>query len=350
MNAEPSEMVVSTATAAPLTSPSPAGGVVRPATSTSSPHASYSKGILCCLIATLSFGIMFPVMTSALTRIDPFTFTSLRYLTAGVAFLVLLISREGRAGLRLKGEPVFLAWFLGSIGFAGFGFFVFLGQQIAGRDGALTASIMMATQPMLGLLVNSIARRILPPLYSFLFILMSFCGVTLVVTNGNIGGLLNEPQSYSANALIVLGALCWVIYTFSASFFTRWSALKYTTITTWLGLVSIVTINVILFARHVIAVPSTSDLLAIAPHLLYMGPVAGFVGILCWNLGNRILTPLNGVLFMDVVPITTFLVSALEGIVPTDMQIIGACMTGAALILNNMYLRRRVRPPTRSAS
>jgi hypothetical protein len=32
------------------------------------------------------------------------------------------------------------------------------------------------------------------------------------------------------------------------------------------------------------------------------------------------------------------------------MQIIGACMTGAALILNNMYLRRRVRPPTRSAS
>lgn len=186
-----------------------------------SPHGSYAKGVLCCLIAALSFGFMFPVMTSALTRVDPFTFTSLRYLIAGTAFLVLLRIKEGPGALRLKGEPVALAWALGSIGFAGFGFFVFLGQQLAGRDGALTASIMMATQPMLGLLVNSIVRRILPPLYSFLFILLSFCGVALVVTKGNIAGLLSEPQDYSANALIVLGALCWVIYTFSASFFPK---------------------------------------------------------------------------------------------------------------------------------
>ncbi len=306
-------------------------------------HTDYPKAVLFCLIATLSFGIMFPVMTSALTHIDPFTFTSLRYLTAGLAFLLLLIAREGRAALRLKGEPVFLAWFLGSIGFAGFGFLVFLGQKIAGRDGALTASIMMATQPMLGLLVNSIVRRVLPPLYSFLFILMSFSGVALVVTKGNIAGLFSEPQHYAANGLIVLGALCWVIYTFGATFFTSWSALKYTTVTTWLGLTSIVTINIVLLATHAIAVPTASDLIAIVPQLLYMGPVAGFIGVLCWNLGNRMLTPLNGVLFMDVVPITAFIVSALEGIVPAGAQIAGACITGTALVLNNIYLRRRTR-------
>jgi hypothetical protein len=31
--------------------------------------------------------------------------------------------------------------------------------------------------------------------------------------------LLNEPRHYSANALIVVGALCWVIYAFGASTF-----------------------------------------------------------------------------------------------------------------------------------
>jgi hypothetical protein len=31
---------------------------------------------------------MFPVMTGALVRIDPFTFTSLRYLIAGAAFFL----------------------------------------------------------------------------------------------------------------------------------------------------------------------------------------------------------------------------------------------------------------------
>jgi drug/metabolite transporter (DMT)-like permease len=288
-------------------------------------------------------GIMFPVMTDALIHIDPFTFTSLRYLIAGTAFLVLLLVKEGRGALRPNGESLALAWLLGSVGFCGFGSFVFLGQQLAGPEGALTASIMMATQPMIGLLLNSMVRKRAPPVLSFLFILMSFAGVSLVVTKGDIAAVLHEPQHYSANALILVGAFCWVTYTFSASHFKQWSPLKYTTLTTWLGLTTILGLNALLFAMHVVPVPSASQLGAIAPHLLYMGPIAGFVAILFWNIGNRILTPLNGVLFMDVLPITTFIVSALTGVVPGRAQIVGACMTGAALLFNNLYLRRRLR-------
>ncbi len=44
-----------------------------------------------------------------------------------------------------------------------------------------------------------------------------------------------------------------------------------------------------------------------------------------------------------VLPLTKFAVSALTGVLPGRMQIVGACMTGAALILNNVYLRRRAR-------
>ena len=306
-------------------------------------HGAYGKGVLLCVAATVLMGIMFPVMTDALIHIDPFTFTSLRYLIAGTAFLALLLITEGRASLRAHGESLALAWLLGSVGFCGFGSFVFLGQQLAGPQGALTASIMMATQPMMGLLLNSIVRKNAPPVVSFLFILMSFAGVSLVVTKGDIAAVLHEPQHYSANALILVGAMCWVIYTFSASHFKTWSALKYTTLTTWLGLTTIVGLNALLFALHVVPVPAPSQLRAIAPHLLYMGPVAGFVAILFWNMGNRILTPLNGVLFMDVLPVTTFVVSALTGVVPGRAQIAGACMTGAALIFNNLYLRRRLR-------
>jgi drug/metabolite transporter (DMT)-like permease len=89
----------------------------------------YSKGVMSCLIATLSWGIMFPVMGSALLRIDPFTFTSLRYFTAGLAFVTILVWREGWSSLRLSGERTWLARLLGSAGFARFGFLVFLGQS-----------------------------------------------------------------------------------------------------------------------------------------------------------------------------------------------------------------------------
>lgn len=308
-----------------------------------SPYGSYGKGVLCCLIATISFGLMFPVMSEALKRIDPFTMTSLRYLIAGIVSLVLLRIAEGRDGLQFKGESIALAWLLGSIGFAGFGFFVFLGQQLAGRDGALTTSILAATQPMMGILVNSLLRRILPSRYAFLFVLLSFFGVALVITKGDLGGLLNAPGNYSSTALIILGMLSWIIYTFSGVYFSKWSVLKYTTLTMLLGLTTIILINALLFASHAIAFPSAQDLAAIIPHLLYMSLIASCVGVLLWNLGNKIISPVNGVLFMNVVPITAFAVSSVAGVLPTSFQIMGACITGTALVANNLYSRYSAR-------
>ena len=307
-------------------------------------NVKYSRGVLLCLIATLSWGGMFPVMTGALRHIDPFTFTCMRYAIAGLAFLAVLLYREGRAGLNLKGERIALAWFLGTAGFAGFQFLVFFGQKLAGPEGALTASIMMATMPMLGFIVNWVVRKVRPPLGALGFILMSFFGVTLVVTQGHYGSLLNHPGAYGAEALIILGALCWVIYTYGASFFPTWSPYKYTTITTGLGLTSALAFTAALLAFGGISFPSMDSIGTITPHLAYMATAAGFVGVLCWNLGNKALGPLNGVLFMDVVPVTAFTVSALQGIHAGPIQIVGATITAVALILNNMYLRHRMTP------
>ena len=314
----------------------PSGGV-------STKAQSYLLGLCCCLVATVSWGCMFPIMSDALLHSDPFTFTSLRYLIAGVPFMGVLLYKEGPAALRMLRAEALRAWIVGSIGFGGFGFLVFWGQQLAGREGALIASIMMATQPMLGLIVNSIAKRALPPRFSFLFVLFSFFGAVLVVTKGHLANLVDAPQNYAANLLFILGALSFVVYTFSAQSFPEWSPFRFTAITTWLGLTTVVGINVALYLTHRVAVPERSQMLAIVPHLLYMGLIAGFVAVLCWNVGNRILTPMNGVLFMDVVPITTFVVSSLAGVVPERTQIMGACVTGAALVMNNFYLRTRAR-------
>lgn len=302
----------------------------------------YRKGVLYCIIATVSWGVMFPIMTSALTRVDPFTFTSLRYGFALIPFLIVLLYREGRNALNLKGERFGLAWLLGTIGFVGFGFFVFLGQKLAGPDGALTASIMMATMPMLGVLVNWAIRRVAPPAVSVAFIIMSFCGVVTVVTKGHYSSLIEHPQAYGADLLIILGALCWVIYTVGPTFFPKWSAYRYTAVTTLLGVPSVLAINAALYVSGVVPVPSAADFRFIAPHVAYMSMIAGFVGVLCWNLGNRILTPLNGTLFMDVVPITAFLLSTTQGVVPVGAQITGACITGTALIFNNIFMRQRL--------
>lgn len=38
-------------------------------------HPGYMAGVVFCVCATVLMGVMFPVMTSALRRVDPFTFT-----------------------------------------------------------------------------------------------------------------------------------------------------------------------------------------------------------------------------------------------------------------------------------
>jgi drug/metabolite transporter (DMT)-like permease len=302
----------------------------------------YSRGVLLCLIATVSWGGMFPVMTSALRHIDPFTFTCLRYGIAGLVFLAVLLVKEGRGALNIRGQRPGLAWLFGTAGFAGFQFLVFLGQKWAGPEGALVASIMMATMPMLGFLVNWVVRKAVPPRAALAFILMSFAGVVLVVTKGNIVGLFAEPGAFKADLLIILGALCWVIYTVGATFFPKWSPVKYTTVTTGLGMTSAVAITAILLATGLVDVPSGGQIGSVLPELAYMSLVAGFVGVLAWNVGNKILTPLNGVLFMDVVPITAFIVSALTGTIPVAMQIVGALVTASALVCNNLVMRHRM--------
>ncbi|HCI3115828.1 TPA: DMT family transporter [Salmonella enterica] len=301
---------------------------------------SYLKGLLCCLLATVSWGGMFPVMTHALTYIDPFNFTTFRYGIAGIAFALLLLFREGQNSFRLKGERWGLAWLFGTLGFAGFGFLVFLGQSLAGPGGALTASIMMATMPMLGLLTIWALKKVRPHASTMSFILLSFSGVVLVITNGDVFAVLNSPISLAANLLLIAGALCWVLYTIGGSYFPGWSPLRYTTMTTLLGMISVVLIDLFLVGSGAISVPSAASIITIVPHLLYMALVAGLVAVLCWNVGNRIITPTNGVLFMDVVPITAFIVSALNGIVPTNMQITGAVITAMALVLNNLNQRK----------
>ena len=67
--------------------------------------------------------------------------------------------------------------------------------------------------------------------------------------------------------------------------------------------------------------------------------------MLAWNIGNKLLTSLNGMLFMDVVPIAAFIVSAATGTIPLPTQILGAAITASALICNNLYMRHRLAVP-----
>src|SRR5690349_21908871 len=77
------------------------------------------------LTAALAWGAMFPIAASAVTRIDPFTLTAIRYGVAALVFLALLKIIGGNLRTNRHKE----LFVLGSIGFAGFNLLSYAGLE-----------------------------------------------------------------------------------------------------------------------------------------------------------------------------------------------------------------------------
>ena len=73
-----------------------------------------------------------------------------------------------------------------------------------------------------------------------------------------------------------------------------------------------------------------------------MSVFSGVIGVLLWNIGNKLLTPQNGSLFMNLVPIITFLIEIMFGYKLTNVELIGVTMTILAIVLNNLFQRKRI--------
>ncbi|MFE0561808.1 EamA family transporter [Priestia megaterium] len=74
--------------------------------------------------------------------------------------------------------------------------------------------------------------------------------------------------------------------------------------------------------------------------LLYMALIAGVLAVFVWNTGNRIITPINGIVFMNMVPVTTFIITVIQGYHLTVFELVGALITITSLIGNNLYIRK----------
>ncbi|MBA1433907.1 DMT family transporter [Bombilactobacillus bombi] len=298
----------------------------------------YLYGLLLCLVSVLSWGGMFPVMAPALKIIDPFYFTLLRYGSVAIIFAIILLIVEGPKAFQTEGQTGKL-WIFGTSAFAGFSFLVFLGQQIAGSSGSIIASVMMAVQPLLGVLVSWVYRGVKPTTVSLISMIVAAIGVFMVVTKGNVSVLVSGHNTVLAMVLILLGALCWVIYTTGGADFPEWSILRYSTLTSILGVFSVIAVLIVTTAMGWLKVPTMTQIGGVRNALLYMISLAGVIAVFAWNLGNRIVTPINGILFMNLVPITSFIITIINGYHVSSFEIIGCLVTIGALVGNNLYNR-----------
>ena len=299
----------------------------------------YLGGIALLIFTTVSWGAMFPIAKAALGTLDGFWITLLRYGSAAPIFLVILALMEGRRAFTLEGKGLSLL-VLGTLGFAGFSILAFVGLSHSKPE---HGAIIMALMPLITAIMAWVTKGIKPSPETMVCVAVALVGVILVVTGGNAASISGGALAW--DVMILAGAVCWVLYTMGAQKFPGWSPVRYTALSCGLGALSILAITVAASAAGISKVPSPGQITAVVPELLYLIIIAGVMAVFSWNIGVKRLGPLNGVLFINLVPVTAFAIGAFQGRVFSNIELIGAALTISALIANNLLARKSTPAP-----
>jgi drug/metabolite transporter (DMT)-like permease len=296
-------------------------------------------GALLATTTAVAWGGQFVVGKSALGSIDAFPLSTVRYALAVLIWLVVLAAVEGRGSLRLDGRGLRLFW-LGSLGFAGFNLLAYTGLAHARPQ---SASLIVALAPLLTALVVWRRTRTRPSNATFALLALALAGVALVISGGRPGTIVNGSIGWG-DALVFAGVFSFVVYGLGATQFPAFSALRYTTLTAALGWLTLAGATAVATGTGLVAFPSSHELWATAPQILYLAIPGAVVAVLTWNAAIGMIGPQNAVLFGNLIPVTTFGIEIVRGYRPGGVELAGAGLTIGALVANNLLARRRTRP------
>ena len=270
-----------------------------------------------------------------LPQLDAYALGTVRY-AIGVALLVLLLAAvEGRRALRYEGRFLFAA-LVGLIGVTGFNLFVWIGLVYTLPE---HASIILALQTPLTAIAVWLTRGQRPAAFTLGCVAVAFAGVVLVITKGNFNAPMTGDELVG-DALVFLAAISWVTYTLCAARFPSWTPLRFTVLTCIPGGAGLLIANVIAVALGVATLPGAAQIAGVAWQIVYLSVGTVVLGVLGFNAAARRLGPLNTMLMLNLVPVGVFGIEAALGRSFAAVELAGAATVIAALIANNLHLRR----------
>jgi drug/metabolite transporter (DMT)-like permease len=295
----------------------------------------FAKGAAAVLATAVLWGVQFPVAKDAFAAVDAYHVTAIRYVLGTMLLIPLFVAQEGRAALDYRGR-FWPATVFGLIGMCASPMLVFQGIALSRPE---HAAVIVALQPSMAALADWVLRGRRPANFTLACVATAFAGVVAVVTKGRASTTFAQGE-LAGDFLILLGAMCWVAYTMATENFRGWSALRFTTLTIVPGTIGCAIVTAALVAGGWATVPGGADLLSVGWQLAYLTVFGIVVSMICWNYGNQRIGALNTMLLLNAVPVVTFAVRVAQGHRFLPIELAGALVVIAALVANNLYLRR----------
>ncbi len=297
----------------------------------------YTSGSLLLLATALMWGVQFPVAKSAFETVNAFHAAFYRFGFSALILMLVLYAVEGRPSFRLNTESL-KVWAIGVLGMCGAPTFIFGGLMFTRPE---IAAIIVATQPIMAVLVQRIGGGELPGWRTSSCVLLAFFGVITVVTEWK-PDLLQAPREIIGDLMVLCGSLCWVLYTIACSKFPQWSNLRLTSWSMMSGAFANGLVVAALMAFGVFGNPSPDDWYQARYELFFLTYVGVLMGMFAWTAGSRRVGTLNAMLFTNLIPVSTFFIRYLQGHRFSWLELGGALTVIVALVLQNIVLRRRL--------
>lgn len=262
----------------------------------------------------------------AVKTTPPFVVAFFRFLLAGLLLLALLARREGWPDWRRKEN--FLGFFvLGLTGVFGYNMLFF---EALKHTSPVNGSLIVAANPGVTALLNRLLMGEKLGLRRWLGIGLSFTGVVLVICRGDLELLLG--LSFNLGDLLLVGAtLCWALYSIKGKeVMQRFSPLAATACACTIGALLLLP-----FALWQGSQQGWGWLGQAQPWLAigFMAVFASVLGFVWWYEGVQAIGASRAAIFINLVPISVMLMSAVQGESLTWVQLLGA-----VLVLGGVYL------------
>jgi drug/metabolite transporter (DMT)-like permease len=282
-------------------------------------------------LVSLSWGGTFIVANLIVQEIPPVLGAFIRFFISGIVlFGVLLLSKEKRTPL--KKDDLVRLFILGLTGIFLYNYFFFYGLKITTP---INGSLIIAANPATTTLLSALYLKEKITLKQLLGILISFIGVSLVITRGSWAVLAGLNFNHGDLMLLVC-MLSWAVFTIvGKEAMRRLSPLETTTYATIIG--------ALLFIPFAWKPLQEVNLLAISipvwGGLLYMSLIVSVIAFLYFYQALNEIGASQAAIFVNMVPLFTMILSALMGQAVLPLQALGGAMIifGVAITTNMLF-------------
>jgi drug/metabolite transporter (DMT)-like permease len=266
-------------------------------------------------LSAILWGANFNLAGILLDEMQPFVAAAYRFIIAAGLMLLLVLLKGERVPLRYWRSYVIL----GMVGIFSFNLFFFIGMQ---STTAVNGALIMGLNPLLTSVLAYFVLKKVPSRFQLMAFPVGLIGVSVVILGGGV-----HVEVSHGDWFLLAACIAWAGYNVLAlthmpedvSSFANTAGIMV------VGASSLTAIALLTGQHFIIPSPHAVAVLGV------MSVLGGVLAYVFWNMGIAKAGATQAAIFVNLVPVTSMVISALQGDTPTPAHLLGGVLVIGAV-------------------